>query len=752
MKKALVIVESPTKAKTIGKFLGSRYKVVSSFGHVRDLPKSKLGVDVEHGFKPSYVVNRDKTAVVKELKAAASKADQVLLATDEDREGEAISFHLAEILGIDPSKAERITFHEITKTAIEAALKHPRGLDLKLVDAQQARRVLDRLVGYELSPLLWRKVAKGLSAGRVQSVAVRLVVEREREIKKFVPQEYWSIEGLFTASGKKAAEFPASLHAHKGKKFDKFDLPSAAAADAILAALQGQTYTVAASEEKQSKRTPPAPFTTSTLQQEANNTLGFSAKQTMRLAQQLYEGIELGSEGHVGLITYMRTDAVNLSEKFLLDAKAEIIALHGDKYALSEPRAYKNKNKNAQEAHEAIRPSEAARTPDTLKGHLEPNQLKLYTLIWKRAVATQMAEAQVRSVSMDIQSANEYLFRATGQNVVFDGFLALYPEKTKENFLPELPDGERITCNGLTKDQHFTEPPARYSDASLVKALEEYGIGRPSTYAPTISTIEDRGYVQRDERKKLFPTDMAFLVNDLLVEHFPTIVDYQFTAELEEDLDRIAEGEKKWQPVIEAFYTPFKKTLELKDKELNKKELTEEASSEVCEKCGKPMVIKFGRFGKFFACTGYPECKSTKPLPGDPTAALPAEYANEKCELCGAPMSVKRGRFGPFLGCSKYPDCKFIKKIEISTKVKCPSCKEGELVQKKSKRGRIFFACNRYPECSFALWNKPTGESCPNCKQPVVYGPKGTVKCSSKECGYSAAAPEPATTTPAPEA
>ncbi len=744
--KTLVIVESPTKAKTITKFLGKDYKILSSFGHVRDLPKSKLGVDVEHGFEPNYIVSRDKTAVVKELKAAAKKADAVLFATDEDREGEAISYHLAFILDIDPSDAKRIVFHEITKSAILEALEHPRALDLKLVDAQQARRVLDRLVGYNLSPFLWRKVTRGLSAGRVQSVAVRLVVEREREIQAFKAEEYWSVEGLFAPKeqGKKnlptgqagQEQFTAKLNVIAGKKLDKLDLKNKEQVDEILKNLAGATYAIKNVEAKQTKRTPPPPFTTSSLQQEANHNLGFSAKQTMRLAQQLYEGVALGSEGQVGLITYMRTDAVNLSQKFLEEAKQTIGSEFGNKYQLDAPRFYKNKSKGAQEAHEAVRPTEASRTPDTVKPFLDRNQFRLYDLIWRRAVATQMAAAELNSVVIDLESSNQYGFHATGQTVTFDGFLKLYPDKTKENVLPKLTVGESMDCNELKPEQHFTEPPARYSDATLVKVLEEHGIGRPSTYAPTIATIEDRGYVERNEQKKLQPKEIAYLVNDLLVEHFPQVVDYQFTAQMEENLDEIARGEKDWQPIISTFYHPFKENLDKKDSELNKKDLTEEKTDEVCAKCGKPMVIKMGRFGKFLACTGYPECKTTKPLPGDEKAAPMAEPTNEKCDKCGEPMLKRMGRYGPFLGCSAYPKCKNLKNIEIKVNLKCPKCKDGDIVQRRSKRGRTFFGCNKYPDCDFAMWDKPTGDICPTCSQPLTFGAKGMIKCSNKECGY----------------
>ncbi|MFA7653766.1 MAG: type I DNA topoisomerase [Candidatus Magasanikbacteria bacterium] len=764
----LVIVESPTKAKTITKFLGKDFVVKSSYGHVRDLPKSKMGVDTKNDFEPQYIVSKEKAAVAKELKDAAKKTKEVLFATDEDREGEAISWHLASILNIDPKKVKRIVFHEITKHAIDEALKHPRPLDLQLVDAQQARRILDRLVGYELSPFLWRKVAKGLSAGRVQSVAVRLVVEREREIQNFKSDEYWSIEGLFNCHPEKNPAmlskakhldpsvppqddniFTAKLHAIEEKKLDKLDIKNKEQVDKILADLEKTKYIVTAVDQKNTKRFPSPPFTTSALQQDANNRLGFSAKQTMRLAQQLYEGIELGSEGSIGLITYMRTDSVNLSEKFLSEANETIKKEFGDKYSLPTPRTYKNKSKNAQEAHEAIRPTDAGRTPEELSPFLDKHQLKLYDLIWRRAIATQMAPAELNAATIEIESANKYTFRATGQTIIFEGFLKLYPDKSKENLLPVIKSGATVNCTEIKPEQHFTEPPARYSDATLVKALEEYGIGRPSTYAPTIATIEDRGYVERNDQKRLAPKEIAFVVNDLLVAHFPQIVDLEFTAQMEENFDKVARGEEKWKKLIANFYTPFKKNLTAKDKELNKKDLTEEKSDEICDKCQSPMVIKMGRYGKFLACSSYPDCKNIKPMPGsdrdkngqedsEQIKALKEKHAGAKCEKCDAEMIVKIGRFGPFLACSGYPKCKNIKSIidqNTSTGIKCPVCGQGEIVQKRSRRGP-FYACNRYPDCKTAFSGKPTGEKCPECESYLVENIKGGAKCSQKGCGY----------------
>lgn len=741
----LVIVESPAKAKTISKFLGKGFKVESSFGHIRDLPKSKLGVDPANEFALDYVIPKEKLKHVATLKKLAHKADTVYLATDEDREGEAISWHLTEALKVRPDRYQRITFHEITKEAIEHALHHPRALDIHLVNAQQARRVLDRLVGYELSPLLWKKVARGLSAGRVQSVAVRLIVEREREIQAFKPQEYWTIEAILETSRKES--FPAKLQAIDGKAVEKFDIANEARAREILARLEGKRWTIASVSAKKTSRKPPPPFTTSTLQQEANRKLGFSAKQTMMFAQQLYEGIELGNEGSIGLITYMRTDSFNLAEKFLHDTKAYLASL-GSSYAQSAPRRYTTKSKLAQEAHEAIRPTDIARTPDEVKHALSPEQGKLYDLIWRRALASQMPDAILNQVIIDTLADGQN-FRTSGSTIDFDGFLKLYPDGATETLLPAVQEGEQVTPKEVKPLQHFTEPKPRYSEASLIKALEELGIGRPSTYAPTISTVVERGYVLKEERR-LKPTDIALVVNDLLVEHFPSIVDYQFTAKMENNLDEIASGEQEWVPVIKDFYGPFKQTLEEKEHTLSKKELTTEETSEVCTTCGKPMVIRLGRFGKFLACSGYPECKHTRPLPGatngrsaeenERTAKLVAEmqekFMGEKCEKCGSSMTVKVGRYGPFLSCSAYPACKTIKNIEQSTGVKCPQCGKGDIVIKRSKRGKPFYACNQYPACKFALWSRPTGDKCPDCQSLLVYAAKDTVRCSNKECKF----------------
>lgn len=717
----LLIVESPTKAKTISKFLGKDYTVLSSFGHVRDLPKSNIGVDVEHDFKPKYVIPTKARKNVTALKKAAEKADDIYLATDEDREGEAISWHLAEILGLPEDKAKRITFHEITRHAIDEAVAHPRTIDLKMVDAQQARRIVDRLVGYSLSPLLWNKVQRGLSAGRVQSVAVRLIVERERERDKFNKEEYWSIDAVFKKDG---AEFEAALIAHDGKKLEKMDIKTEAEAKAIVDASAGKAFVISDVQKKRVKKAPPTPFTTSSLQQEANTKLGMSAKQTMQIAQRLYE---------TGRITYMRTDSQNLADLFLTAAHDFIGKEFGDAYKLAEPRKFKTKSKGAQEAHEAIRPTDVTQDPQFLKNDLEGGEWKLYNLIWRRTLATQMPEAELERTAVDL-SADGTTFRANGSIIVFDGFMKVY-KGAKETLLPKLENGDKAETVSVTPNQHFTEPPPRYSDATLVKAMEEFGIGRPSTYAPTIATIINRGYVDRDESKKLFPTPVAGTVTDLLIEHFPNIVDYQFTAKMENELDEIAEGKLKWIPVLQAFYGPFSTTLKEKEGEIAKTKKEEIATDEVCEKCGKPMVIKFGRFGKFLACTGFPECRNTKPLKQD-SEKMEVMTTDEKCPTCGAPMVIKQGRYGSFLSCSRYPDCKTIKSLAKGTGVTCPECGQGELVEKRSKRGKVFYSCNRYPECKFALWNKPTGEKCPKCGSLLTYAAKGKIKCSNKECDF----------------
>lgn len=690
----LLIVESPTKAKTISKFLSKGYTVKSSFGHVRDLPKSKLGVDIEHNFEPHYVISADKKKQVSELKAAAKKADEIYFATDQDREGEAISWHLAHILNVKSEDVKRITFHEITKPAILEAIKHPTSLNLAMVDAQQARRVLDRLVGYGLSPLLWAKVARGLSAGRVQSAALRLIVDRERAIRAFHPQEYWSIDVLGTAVSHPTPELTLALTAVNAKKLDKFALATSADATTIVAAITGQTGTVSAITKKRLTRRGAAPFITSTLQQESGHKLGYSAKLTMRLAQQLYE---------TGLITYMRTDSVTMSPIFLEAARGYIIQTFGKQYIPEKTREFASSTKNAQEAHEAIRPTDIVNTPESLT-ELTPQQAKLYDLIWRRAIASQMAAALVDSTGIDV-AVNEYTLHGSGSTIVFNGFLALYPEQINDKLLPAVTKGEAVTLTSVTPNQHFTEPPPRFNDASLVKELEALGIGRPSTYAATISTLEDRNYVERDQ-KRFKPTEIGEVVTDLLVAHFPSIVDSAFTAHMEEQLDEISRGEKQWQPVIADFYGPFGALLEAKKQEIKKDEIMQEATDKICPKCHKPIIIKRGRFGKFYACSGYPECKHTEPME--------AEIAKKEAAKTGVP---------------------------------CP-LDGGDIVARRSKRGLVFFGCANYPACTFALWKKPTGEKCPTCSSLLVQQKKDLIACSNKECTFTKETQEQESETP----
>lgn len=670
----LVIVESPTKSRTIDKFLGPEYKVLSSYGHIRDLPKSELGVDVEKNFTPKYIIPLKSRKTIKLLKDEVKKAKSTILATDEDREGEAIAWHLTYALGLDGEKPyERIVFHEITESAIKKALKNPRKIDLDLVDAQQARRILDRIVGYKLSPFLWKKVARGLSAGRVQSVAVRLVAEREREIEKFVPQEYWTIEALFK---KKKNEFVAQLFKKDDKALDKLEIKNEKEVKKILKDLEGADYKVINVEKKEVKRNPLPPFTTSTLQQEAWQKLRFSAKFTMSTAQQLYE---------TGLITYHRTDSLNLSDLSLFATKKFIIKSYGEKYWAGFLRRYKTKSKSAQEAHEAIRPTFPDKTPESLK--LQENQLKLYNLIWRRFIACQMNQAVFDATTADIEAKN-YIFRANGQILKFDGFLKVYPIKFEEKELPVLEINEILELIKLTPLQHFTQPPPRYNEASLIKALEENGIGRPSTYAPILSTIQSRNYIEKDESRRFKPTEIGNVVNNLLVSHFPEVVDIKFTAKMEEELDEIAQGSKKWVPVIEEFYGPFDKNLKKKEKEIKKEDIAHEKTDKTCPKCGSPLLIRLGRFGKFYACSKFPECRYTE--------------------------SLEKNNIG----------------------IKCPKCKEGKIVEKRTKKGKIFYGCSNWPKCDLAMWDKPTGEKCSKCGFLLVETKRKQIKCSNKDCEF----------------
>lgn len=712
----LVIVESPAKAKTIEKYLGKNFKVLASFGHVRDLPPKKMGVDVRHGFVPEYEVPDKSKKTVSEIRKAEKSAKELYLATDLDREGEAISWHLLEALGIkqDESKVKRITFSEITKSALERAMKHPRKIDMDLVDAQQARRVLDRLVGYKLSPLLWRKVKSGLSAGRVQSVTVRLIVEREEEIKKFKPEEYWVIAAILSKENDDF-KFKAILIEESGKPIKKLDVKNKKQAGDIKKRLESAKYKVLSVEKKDLERKPSAPFTTSTLQMEASRKLSFSAKQTMMLAQKLYEA------GH---ITYMRTDSTNLSQDAVKEIRKVILKEYGNKYLPEGAQTYQTKTKRAQEAHEAIRPTNFTFGEVSSDGR----EQRLYELIWKRTIASQMKEALIEIIEAKIQASTreKHIFLAKGESVKFDGFIRAYTEGSDDDVeesgtIPKLEEKESLDFHNLETTQKFTEPPKRYSEATLVKKLESLGIGRPSTYAPTMSTIVDRGYVVLEERF-FKPNEIGKIVNDLLVEHFPDIVDYKFTAKMEDDLDDIAAGDKDWVPVIEEFYKPFAAELQEKDKELEKKDFIKpEKTNEKCPECKKPLVIKIGKFGKFMACTGYPECKFSKPVTTkedkkssvineDGKAEKLQEVEGEKCEKCGGKMVLKEGRFGKFLACNNYPKCKNTKTVVTKSGVKCPECKEGELIERRTKKGRTFWGCSKYPKCKYATWEEPKKE------------------------------------------
>jgi len=709
----LVIVESPTKARTLARMLGPGYTVEASFGHIRDLPKSKLGIDPVT-FLPEYIVPDDSEKTARLLRKEAKAAARIWLATDLDREGEAIAWHVADVIGAPKSKLRRVTFHEITAAAIAESFKHPRDIDQDLVNAQQARRVVDRLVGYTMSPLLWKKIRYGLSAGRVQSVALRVIVDREREIQAFTPEEYWSIEAILANHADET--FTAELIQHKGKKLQ---IGNETDAHRHLAALSDALYRVASLEKRESGRNAAPPFTTSTLQQEASRKLGYSLKRTMVLAQQLYEGIGLGDEGTAGLITYMRTDSLHVAEPALKQAREVIAHEFGTEYALDKPRHYKTKSKGAQEAHEAIRPTDLSRTPARLRKFLRPDQLKLYTLIWQRTLASQMAPARFESTRLDVD-AEGYTLRANGRKVIFDGFLRVYVEGTDEPEkdvapLPDVTEGEELRLEGLDPKQHFTQPPPRFTEASLVKTLEEHGIGRPSTYAPTISTLIDRRYV-RKEGRALIPEDVGFVVVAFLSEHFPDIVDLGFTARMELDLDRIASGDAEWVPVVRDFFTPFAALVAEKTGSVKKSDVTEAATDRICPKCGRPVVIKLGRFGRFYSCTGFVKGKKGQPMPpGGCDFSEPLEgeqkgpeiVEGEICALCAKPLAVRRGRFGPFIGCTGYPECKYIKKEQQKTGVSCPDCGKGELVKRRGRGRSIFFGCERYPECTFTARELP---------------------------------------------
>ncbi|GBD96474.1 MAG TPA: type I DNA topoisomerase [Nitrospirae bacterium] len=744
--KSLLIVESPTKVKTLSKFLGKNFTIKASVGHIKDLPKKELGVDVENNLAPTYVVIEGKEKILKDLKKAAKTAEKIFLGPDPDREGEAIAWHIAGELNGASGKVYRVEFNEITEKAVTEAIRNPRKVDMNLVDAQQARRILDRLVGYKLSPLLWRKVRRGLSAGRVQSVALRLVVDREKEIEAFKPKEYWSITA--TLEGKEPPPFDAKLF-HIDQK--KADIKNEAEALGIVDDLKGKSFTVKKIEKKKRRRNPAPPFITSTLQQDAARKFRFTAKKTMLIAQQLYEGIELGGEGSAGLITYMRTDSVKVASEAQEEARALIRGEFGKDYLPQKPPVYKSK-KSAQEAHEAIRPTAVIRTPSSIKSYLSRDQYNLYQLIWNRFVASQMHHALLEQTSIDIVpesgnagEAEKYIFRATGTVVKFPGFMKLYTESgdngsDEEGLLPQLAEGDILKTTGILPKQHFTQPPPRYSEATLVRELEAKAIGRPSTYATILSKIQDRKYTEKIEGR-FKPTELGVLVSDLLVERFPELMDYNFTAKMEDNLDRIEEGGLKWVNIVMDFYKPFDKDLAEAMESLGRVKPEDIPTDQVCEKCGKPMVIKWGRHGRFIACTGYPDCKNTMPLEnqnGEGKAqSTEVQETDEKCEKCGSPMVLKSGRFGRFLACSKYPDCKTTK--PISTGIKCPD-DGGEIVERMTKKGKLFFSCGNYPKCKFASWYKPVNKSCPECGAGVLVE-KRTKKeevlvCLKKECKY----------------
>ncbi len=697
----LILVESPTKSRTLERFLGKEYKVLASGGHIRDLPKSKLGVDTEKNFEPNYIIPKEKKKTISSLKKEVEKAKEVILSTDPDREGEAISWHLKEALNL--SSYKRVTFQEITKSAIEEALKNPGEIKKDLVDAQQARRVLDRLVGYNLSPFLWRKLFRGLSAGRVQSVALKIIVEREREIESFKPQDYWIIDALFKS-------FSARLSHIEGEKIEKPGITKKEIAKESEEDLKEAKYKILSIKEKEQKRNPPPPFTTSTLQQEAFRRMGYSSSFTMRVAQNLYER---------GLITYHRTDSLSLSNESRKKAKEVIEKEYGKEFY--KERSFKAKGKT-QEAHEAIRPTKPGL--EEIKG----KEAKLYSLIRERFLASQMKEALMKSKEVEIEGKGKkkYLLKSSGVTVSFEGFLKVYSLKFKESYLPDLKEGEDLNLKEVKLEKKETTPPARYSEASLIKILEKNGVGRPSTYAPIISTLLLRGYIEK-EKRTLKPTDTALVVTDLLTEHFPSIVDLKFTAKMEDDLDEIARGEKEWTKIIDQFYKPFMENLKKKEKELKKQNILEKTDKD-CEECKGKMVIKIGRYGKFLACENYPKCKNTKALEE-------SKEIKEKCPQCKGRMIEKRGRYGTFLGCENYPQCKNTQNNNKKTEVKCPSCNKGEIIGRKNKRGNTFYGCSNYPNCKFLLNKEPVKEKCPECSSLLVKEKKG-FSCSNKNCGY----------------
>lgn len=757
MSKNLVIVESPAKAKTIKKYLGKEFEVMASYGHVRDLVPKKGAVDPDHDFEMKYQIIEKNAKHVDAIIKAFNSSDALYLATDPDREGEAISWHVYEILkakkALKKKPVYRVAFYEITKNAVKAAVENPREVSMDLVNAQQARRALDYLVGFNLSPLLWKKVRRGLSAGRVQSPALRLIVEREEEIEKFIAQEYWTV--LADAAAKKQP-FVAKLIEYQGEKLSQFSITNEVQATEVQ-----KTLTQAAKgklkvlkvDKKQRKRNPSAPFTTSTLQQEAIRKLGFTAQRTMRTAQQLYEGIDVGS-GSVGLITYMRTDSVSLAQEAQQAIRELIAQRYGKDQVPEEPRQFRTKTKNAQEAHEAIRPTHVEYIPEEIKEYLSPEQYKLYDLIWKRAVASQMIHATLNTTSIDLGCGTGHCFRANGTTIANPGFIAVYQEGHDEvkksdddemgSILPPMNEGDIVDLLAIRPEQHFTEPPPRYSEASLVKALEEFGIGRPSTYASIISTLQNREYVILDQ-KRFKPTDVGRIVNKFLTHYFTQYVDYDFTAKLEDELDAISRGEKEWVPVMEEFWLPFNKLVTTTNDTVTRKDVTHEELNENCPKCGKPLSVRLGKRGRFVGCTGYPDCDFTRSLEGEvTTVSEPEVVADRTCPDCGSPLHIKFGRYGKFIGCSSYPKCKHMEPLEkpADTGVLCPECGKGNLLKRKSRFGKIFFSCATYPACTYAVWNPPINEPCPKCAWPLLTikttKRKGTEKvCPRKECGFA---------------
>jgi DNA topoisomerase-1 len=759
--KNLLIVESPAKAKTIKRYLGASYQVAPSVGHVMDLPKSKLGVDIDHDFLPEYEIIKGKNKVIEGIKKLAKESENIYLATDPDREGEAIAWHVAEQIGLNPSDLHRVLLHEITPAAVRKAIANPSELNRNLYEAQQARRVLDRLVGYQISPLLWEKVRRGISAGRVQSVALRIIVEREREREAFRAEEYWTLDAKL--EGRNPPPFKARLFTHAGRRVDNKNYKlSKAEVDTILAVLQGSNappFVVGKIERKEVRRSPVPPFITSRLQQEAARRLYFTPSRTMKIAQKLYEGVEIGDQGPVGLITYMRTDSVRVSDEALNEVRGYIEQRYGANYVPEKPNFYRSR-KSAQEAHEAIRPTSVGRDPESLSRYLAKDELALYTLIFNRFVSSQMPPAVFDRTTVDIIAGDEQ-FRATGQVMKFDGFIRVYLEGADEPAedddqaqLPQLTEGELLRLLEFNPEQHFTQPPPRFTQATLIKELEENGIGRPSTYASIMTSILNREYVDEDESKRLRPTSLGRIVNDLLVAAFPDIVEAGFTAHMEEELDQVEEGKENWVKTLKRFYSPFKKRLGEARKKMPQVKGKGIPTDLKCELDGGAMVIKFGRNGEFLACSNYPDCGNTKEFARDEQGnviikeSTPLPATDEVCEKCGKPMVRRRSRFGEFLGCSGYPECNGIKKLRgdpIKTGVACPDCHEGEILERRSRRGKLFYGCSRYPKCTFASWNKVVGQKCPKCGSPYLIEKTtkraGTTwSCPKEECDYVVAA------------